>query len=419
MKQHSNSLFPNGKQSFYVFGLCLVVISLLLPVKFNSIAIAVLGLGWIVNNPVTHFGKLKNNFVALGFIGFYMLHGIGLLYSVNMDYGGKEMEYKLSMLLVPLIIATGPRLNKIQFRFFLKVFYHAVIVCIGLAIILAMQKYLQDETGLHIINFFTYRNFSTPVGFDPIYFALFIVFGSFAYTYDNWIDDYLTDRDHTKWKMLLPLLLMFVTLVFLSSRMETMVFVFSAFCVAGYYAIRTGKWKIPVTLFILLPILTFALISVNPDNLARYSEMVDMEADYTENKWGGRSIRIEKWKNAVECWMQSPIIGVGTGDMKDELVKTYAKNDFDIAVAYRFNPHNQYLQTGVALGIFGVIVLVILLLIMFSKGWYNKDWLLMVFVVIVSSSMLTESMMERQKGLVFIVFFSCLLYERATLLNKS
>jgi hypothetical protein len=50
-------------------------------------------------------------------------------------------------------------------------------------------------------------------------------------------------------------------------------------------------------------------------------------------------------------------------------------------------------------------------------AWSKSDWLLLLFVMVMALSIVTESMLERQKGAVFFVFFAMLLSARA--LNSS
>ncbi|MFT4659781.1 MAG: O-antigen ligase [Patiriisocius sp.] len=412
LKRHKAELFPNSLISIFMLSISFFIISLFLPVNFNSLGVGLLGIAWLVSNPFKNFLiKVKANRLGLFFILFYFLHALGLLYTANMEYGGKELEYKLSLLLIPLFLSTGPKLGEVHTSFILRTFYIALLLAIGMGIFIAFNSFFTHPDPQPLINYLTYRNFSTPIGFDPIYLALFIVFGIFAYLSEHIISPDFQIRKLSPVSIII-LLTLFTTLIFLSSRMEILVFIVCVFALSLYYFIQTKKWKTPLMVAIVIPLFAYFLISINTVNKERFTEMVDLETDYTENKWGGRSIRIEKWKNAIECIVRSPIIGVGTGDTIDELVKIYEKNKFDLAIQYRFNPHNQYLQTTIALGILGLSALLLIFVLMFLRGYNSEDWMLMIFVLVVTMSMLTESMLERQKGLVFIVFFSMLLWNR-------
>jgi len=75
----------------------------------------------------------------------------------------------------------------------------------------------------------------------------------------------------------------------------------------------------------------------------------------------------------------------------------------------RYNFHNQYLQTFGTIGIFGFLVLIYLLVMPFITAIKKLDYLVAIFLFIICSSFLTESMLERQAGVAFFAFFYTLL----------
>jgi len=397
-------------EKVYRVMLLFVVISMMLPLKVNAGALGLLTIAWIATNPWKNFLlRLKEHKLALLMLGFYILYGLGLLYTVDQAEGWKEMEYKLGLLILPLVLATGPKLNTHAVRMICKVFYLATTALIFVGVGMAIQRVMLG-TQATLMEAVTYRTFSEPIGFDPIYMAMYIILAIYSLVRDRWMDGQMRIINTPRFHELALLALFLVTLVFLSSRMEILVFICSLGYACMIYAWKSRRYLMPALVFAGTVISIYALISVNSVNQERFEEMVDMEADYTENKWGGRSVRIEKWKNAVECWSATPIIGAGTGDAMDELMKVYARNDFEIALFYAFNPHNQYLQTAITLGIVGVIWLLLLLAHMLWIGFKRHDMYFMLFAQLVTLSMITESMLERQQGIVFIVFFSLLLY---------
>ena len=124
----------------------------------------------------------------------------------------------------------------------------------------------------------------------------------------------------------------------------------------------------------------------------------------------GLSIRLVKWKCSLEGIMEYPLLGVGTGDAEDYLVKCYEqKNFWGMYQQYRFNSHNQYLETGLTLGLIGFALLLCTILFPFSIALKQKDNLLMTFLFLFSFCCLTESVLERQWGIVFYTLFASLL----------
>ena len=85
---------------------------------------------------------------------------------------------------------------------------------------------------------------------------------------------------------------------------------------------------------------------------------------------------------------------------------------YKILYQRKCNFHNQYLQTFAAIGLFGILALVYLLVVPFIKAIIRLDYLNVIFLFIICSSLLTESMLERQAGVSFIIFFYTLLVGR-------
>ncbi|MDR1006336.1 MAG: hypothetical protein LBL74_05685 [Bacteroidales bacterium] len=74
------------------------------------------------------------------------------------------------------------------------------------------------------------------------------------------------------------------------------------------------------------------------------------------------------------------------------------------------NAHNQFLQTGIAIGIFGMLVLIWVYLILVIRFLNRKQWWLISILIISTISMMFEAMLERQQGIFYFVFMISLMY---------
>lgn len=341
----------------------------------------------------------------------YLLYIIGIFYSTDTAKASIVIEQKLTLILAPLLIGAGHSFKKQHLTLALFTFVNAGLIASVAAFIFALKNGLSgvyEQAAL--IDYITYENLANAIGFQPIYFSLYLVFAFFVL-----LALYRDERFKGQWfylnhKLSATLLLfLFITIVLLSSRMELLALLITAFLTLVVFVKNRKLILKALILLFTISLLGAAVILSSSVNRQRFTEMFDLNSDYTKNQYGGRSIRIEKWKNTLECWSQSLVFGVGTGDMQTELNKTYEKNNFELALQYKFNPHNQYLETALAIGIPGLILL---LCWMFSFFWLSiksGDWLLFSFGSVVSISMITESMLERQWGVVFIAVFSALL----------
>ncbi|WP_306639678.1 O-antigen ligase family protein [Sanyastnella coralliicola] len=114
--------------------------------------------------------------------------------------------------------------------------------------------------------------------------------------------------------------------------------------------------------------------------------------------------RLVAWRSSVEIMLNKPL-GVGTGDVTTELMKLYERDGEDYALRKRLNPHNQFLQAGVAFGWTGFLILCAVFFFGFRLALQRRDFLFLSFLLILGLNMLFESFLEVQSGVVFVAFF--------------
>ena len=78
-----------------------------------------------------------------------------------------------------------------------------------------------------------------------------------------------------------------------------------------------------------------------------------------------------------------------------------------------FNAHDQYVQTLIALGIAGLLLLITMIVAPAIFSVKREYYIYFAFLFIFGISMFFESMFERQEGVVFYAFFNALLFSTA------
>jgi len=101
-----------------------------------------------------------------------------------------------------------------------------------------------------------------------------------------------------------------------------------------------------------------------------------------------------------------PLLGVGTGDVQDELNMAYRAIDSPLEVEWHKRPHNQFLTITVALGIVGLMVFIFSLLYPVLMLYRTIHVLYWPFILLALVSFLLEDTLETQAGLTFFVFFN-------------
>ncbi|UTW64219.1 O-antigen ligase family protein [bacterium SCSIO 12741] len=117
--------------------------------------------------------------------------------------------------------------------------------------------------------------------------------------------------------------------------------------------------------------------------------------------------RLEFWKAARHVIQNHFWMGVGTGDVVDEMRGGYEATGSRMSKEYWLKPHNQYLTTWVCFGIIGLIWFVLVFAYPLKSAF--KDPLILAFWLIVIGSMLTEDTLETQVGVTFVTAFFGLL----------
>lgn len=107
---------------------------------------------------------------------------------------------------------------------------------------------------------------------------------------------------------------------------------------------------------------------------------------------------------ALKCIAERPLLGYGVGDYDTVLADRFVAEGHEGFATLPFNAHNQYTETMLALGVPGLLVMLVWLLMPLWLAWRRKRgfWEVLVLTFIVMFSLLFESMLERQMGLLFV-----------------
>jgi len=213
------------------------------------------------------------------------------------------------------------------------------------------------------------------------------------------------------------LILLFFTLmiVLLSSKAGLLLWL----SVIGFYTVilvfKCKRWVSGLT-FLALAMTVFVILLLSfPNAATRVSQAKqDMtSSDAFESSARSTGDRVLIWRASKEVVERNFLIGVGTGDVRDELMTEYKKENVITIFKHYLNAHNQYIQTFIALGICGLLLLVAMMAVPAIFSFRRENYIYFAFLFIVAISMFVESMLERQEGVVFYVFFNTLLFSSA------
>lgn len=137
---------------------------------------------------------------------------------------------------------------------------------------------------------------------------------------------------------------------------------------------------------------------------------------FTANDYfNGAAFRVYQIRIFTEMLNEDPIFFTGYGlnasqakrEAKGIEHKLYQSAD-DKENYSKMNFHNQYVDIFAELGVFGFMLLVLMLSVNLKNAFRNKDFVHIAFAIVMIALFLTESFLWRQRGVVFFTVFYCL-----------
>lgn len=378
--------------------LILVSCCVTLPAFFKSFSLLLLFLVLVLSGELFSCKyKLKSILRAdnplLWLVGLYVLHCVGLLWSQDVKLGFDDLAIKLPMLLVPLLFLFVPKRMVVRRRLWL---YALVFVCglVGYELVLFAKAVIAGGGIANILRTYgvclhhTYRALACDMALIALYkMPLAKVVGCSS------------KHSAVVRFALMALLNFFVAMMY--SRMGFFILLAAdALILLDTLFVRKVYGETVAMLVIIL--LTLGLTFGNERFGKRYKTIHELENQKKDTK--PKADRPLIYANALNLIGQNPILGAGTGDVKQAMTDFYKSHG--ITESY-LNPHNQFLQTAIALGCVGLAVLLMVYLC-FALRLFDKGAYLLVSAVLLSAvCMLTESILERQMGVHLCVFAYC------------
>ncbi len=150
----------------------------------------------------------------------------------------------------------------------------------------------------------------------------------------------------------------------------------------------------------------------NPGVKTRIMKIMVAYNNYRRNgDANGSSVfqRIEFIKASFGIIKESPVFGVGTGDIVDAFADYYEETNSKLRPEYRFRSHNQYLAITVAFGIVGLLWFLFSMFYPIIADKKNRNYIYFVFLFIMMLSMFTEDTIETQIGATLFAFLNSFL----------
>ena len=338
---------------------------------------------------------------------FYLLYVTGLCWTTNFSYAGLDLGIKASFLLFPFIAGTQP-LHGNDLRNIKVGFSTGCLLACLFLLLHAIIRY--NETGIPSVFFYT--DYSQPLmhpTYLSMYLSLALLFGLER-----------IDRSLNKWQSVVITaenVFIGINLVLLSARMAMLTAILVVIVSIARGILRRNfrqPQQLGYTIFLLTTILFFYGSQRFSDRFTQVENAMKVSAPSAATAHNSATGRIEIWKESVVLLQENWMFGTGTGDVKDELLASYARNNFAYGLDRKLNSHNQFLQTWLTLGIPGILVLIGMFLLPLTEKPVRYRVLFFYLAIILSVNALTESILEVQRGVIFMAFFYSLFLNRDT-----
>lgn len=402
-----------GKNSFLLaITLCLIT----LPASklgINNVAFVFLAVTCFINKKLLKFNANK----ALYFpIAYYLLITLSLVWSINIDASLSALSKELSLILFPLLYLFLPKFTRKEIKSVLRKYSYAMAIYSVFIIINATSNYLKTNN----IDVFFYHELVT-LEINAIYIS--VIF-SVAFLF-------LIRNNLKKWWDYLAAVILFILIILLSSKnIIVITIILSTLSFITFRKkININHISISSVVFIVI-MLAFGskiydrfeaefkdfneniILENGVENVSIKNALYQDE--FTLNHYfSGTSLRLYQARLLKEFIIEDQIFltGYGVNASQDKIVEKQIERGYQPFFG-ELNFHNQYLQSFAELGIFGFLIFLIIISYSIYKAIKNKDFDFLVFIILITSLSITESIFNRQRGVVFFITFYCIYHHK-------
>jgi O-antigen ligase len=413
LQDREGKLLKNREKALYAL-ILLFIISLFVPRApfLTSVLLGLLVLfSFTYNSLKEKWALLRGRKLVWLLIGYYLLHGISTLFSINQVEASSQLMMRLPLLLFAIALGTISISYDLRNRILLGMAAILTIVAI-VSMGLSMSQFSATGNSAYLYN----DSLTVHFGQQSIYVAMLVNLSIVAFVY------LLIKKPSFLTAPGLVYLCVFILLGYhflLASRSAMILLYGGAICFAAYYIIRKRKYLEGFTLLLGLCIGAFMLFKFFPKTIQRFKELAVVnyqfnstgaESHYdmklSEDQWNGANTRLALWACGWELAQKKLLLGTGIGDRTDELNAVYREKNFTMALKTNKNVHNSYLDALLTFGIGGFLLyLLTFVMLPFARAFRSQDTFDIFLVTAFAVSMIFEVYLGRSIGSLITAFF--------------
>jgi len=416
-----------GFRYLTVVGLGLAVAALPFSVKVCHASLGIAILGWIGEGDWrSKWHRIKESRIVWLFTIFFALHIAGMSYTEDVAAGWFDIEKKVTLILLPLVLVSMHRIDPKYTAAIFFVFIGACVIGTVICLIHSVKTIITGSVAdplassvFWIMNphasknwlAFSYTDLASGIRMHPTYLSMYLIF-CLLVIYSIFHRDFFHQSRGLQLSLIALCLYLGSFVIFLSTRITTIAFIALVF--VGCYQLDVEERKVLRLLYSLgVAVFFMSMIYINPVSRYRnYQEIFwrphiaskttaprNLSADIRASLW---------WIGLRSAGETNVLIGAGTGDV-DAVMKTTGRKYGVYNILGSHDPHNQFIFTMLGLGLIGLLLLLACFALPAYHAYRHSDFLYLAFICLFVFLCLTESVLELQKGIVFFSIFNSLL----------
>lgn len=349
----------------------------------------------------------------------FIIYLIGLFFTTNFDYGWHDIETRMTFILFPLFYGLTKRDTHLPIRTISIALVVGCVLAIGFAYYYAGICFV--EYGYQEC----YEGVRLAYNMHPTYLSLYMII---ALAFLWFSIPFKTASIGLKIVMLLVSFVLLFMVYRLYSLGPWIGLMGMTTALIITYTILKKKLRLALIGTTILLIAMFVSVKTLPflkadfdsvkNKISLYFENPTEFIELNKNEINSVDSRIVIWMTSIEFIKAHPF-GVGTGDMRDELLGYYRQKGMTTFAERELNPHCQYLQTSISIGLIGSLFLIASFVYFLIYGLKRRNYYLIALIALFATASLFESLLERQWGVVFFMFFLSVLLEKDLVADKS
>jgi len=376
-----------------------VALSLFLNSGFVSVSIIIFTFYCFFDRTPRPLDQAKSIGLLL-LLSLYLCYALWAIFFADAN-GLNDLTKKIPLLIIPLgFLIRNKRIEQSDIEKILLLFTIGCIICSFICYATAISNVIREHSfSINTIDrkyyFFSNILLTEASGIPPIYLSM----------YFNLSFIYILECSLIKSRFLKAIIACYLALflILIASKMGVITLLL---LIILWFAFKIHNKRIFI-LMIVLAILTFS-IGIYKLSFLKERFILSTQFDYTwthGHLWNSTTHRLAIWACSVEAISRAPFFGYGTGNGQAALEQVYSEKKFVWGLQETYNPHNEFFSTQLDLGIIGSILFLGILCLWIPQAIRIKNIFFLSILLITSSSFLIESLLLRQKGIVFFSFF--------------